>query len=56
MKKLILISFILLTGCVKPELPMPEVVAKDNIFNVTESKVQTDNLSILIYPPQVRIH
>ena len=39
MKKLILISFILLTGCVKPELPMPEVVAKDNIFNVTESKV-----------------
>jgi hypothetical protein len=37
MKKLILI--ILLTGCVKPELPMPEVVAKDNIFNVTESKV-----------------
>jgi hypothetical protein len=39
MKKLILISFILLMGCVKPELPMPEVVAKDNIFNVTESKV-----------------
>jgi len=39
MKKLILISFILLTGCVKPELPIPEVVAKDNIFNVTESKV-----------------
>jgi len=39
MKKLILISFILLVGCVKPELPMPEVVAKDNIFNVTESKV-----------------
>jgi hypothetical protein len=39
MKKLILISFIFLLGCVKPELPMPEVVAKDNIFNVTESKV-----------------
>jgi hypothetical protein len=39
MKKIILISFILLVGCTKPELPTPEVVAKDNIFNVTESKV-----------------
>jgi hypothetical protein len=39
MKKIILISLILLAGCTKPELPTPEVVAKDNIFNVTESRV-----------------
>ena len=39
MKKLIIIFLILLVGCVKPELPAPEVVAKDNIFNVTESRV-----------------
>ena len=28
-----------MVGCTKPELPLPEVVAKDNIFNVTESSV-----------------
>jgi hypothetical protein len=39
MKKIILISLILLVGCTKPELPTPEVIAKDNIFNVTESRV-----------------
>ncbi len=39
MKKIILISLILLVGCTKPDLPTPDVIAKDNIFNVTESKV-----------------
>ena len=39
MKKLILISLIFLIGCTKPELPLPEVLAKDDIFSVTESKV-----------------
>jgi hypothetical protein len=39
MKKIILISLILLVGCTKPELPTPDVIAKDNIFNVTESRV-----------------
>jgi hypothetical protein len=32
-------SLILIVGCTKPELPLPEVIAKDNIFNVTESSV-----------------
>jgi hypothetical protein len=39
MKKIILISLILLVGCTKPELPLPEVLANDNIFSVNESKV-----------------
>ena len=39
MKKIILISLILLVGCTKPELPTPEVISIDNIFSVTESKV-----------------
>lgn len=36
MRKLLFISFILL-GCSTPELPLPEVLAKDNIFSVSES-------------------
>lgn len=39
MKKIILISLILMVGCTKPELPLPEVLANDNIFSVTESSV-----------------
>jgi hypothetical protein len=39
MKKLLYMSLILIVGCTKPELPLPEVIAKDNIFNVTESSV-----------------
>jgi hypothetical protein len=39
MKKIVLLSLVLLVGCSKPELPMPEVVAKDDIFSVGESNV-----------------
>jgi hypothetical protein len=39
MKNILLILFIFLMGCTKPELPLPEVLAKDNIFSVTESSV-----------------
>lgn len=39
MKKIILISLILFAGCTKPELPLPEVLSKDDIFSVTESSV-----------------
>jgi hypothetical protein len=50
MKKLLLISLILLAGCTKPELPTPDVVAKDNIFSVKESTV-TNNQSIFFDLP-----
>jgi hypothetical protein len=50
MKKLLLISLILLVGCTKPELPTPDVVAKDNIFSVKESTV-TNNQSIFFDLP-----
>jgi hypothetical protein len=39
MKKIILISLILLAGCTKPELPLPDVLSKDDIFSVNESSV-----------------
>jgi hypothetical protein len=38
MKKII-VSLILLVGCTKPEIPYPEVMAKDDIFSVSESSV-----------------
>ena len=38
MKKIILISLILLVGCTKPELPTPTMPI-EKIFTVTESKV-----------------
>lgn len=38
MKKIIFLSFVLL-GCSTPELPLPEVLAKDDIFSIPESKV-----------------
>jgi hypothetical protein len=38
MKKIILISLILLVGCTKPELPTP-IMPVEKIFNVDESKV-----------------
>ena len=39
MKKGLLISFIFLLGCTTPEMTFPEVMAKDDIFSVTESAV-----------------
>jgi hypothetical protein len=39
MKRILYVTLILLVGCSKPDLPMPEVLAKDNIFSVTESSV-----------------
>jgi hypothetical protein len=39
MKKLILISLILLVGCTKPEIIPPISPSNTNIFDVTESKV-----------------
>ncbi len=39
MKKIILISLILLVGCTKPELPTP-VMPVEKIFEVKESKVE----------------
>jgi len=38
MKKILLISLILLVGCTKPDIPAP-VMPIEKIFNVTESKV-----------------
>ncbi len=55
MKKIILISLILLAGCVKPELPLPDVIAKDNIFSVTESSV-SDGQSIYFDLPSVGVY
>jgi hypothetical protein len=39
MKKLIIIPFILLVGCINPEIPLPEVLSKNDIFSVKESLV-----------------
>ncbi len=39
MKKIILISLILLVGCTKPDLPTPTMPV-EKIFNVGESKVE----------------
>jgi hypothetical protein len=50
MKKIILISLILLAGCTKPELPLPEVLSKDDIFSVSESSV-TNGQSIYFDVP-----
>ena len=50
MKKIILISLILLAGCTKPELPLPDVLAKDDIFSVNESSV-TNGQSIYFDVP-----
>lgn len=38
MKKVVLLSLILLVGCTKPELPTPALPV-EKIFNVSESKV-----------------
>ena len=55
MKKIILISLILLAGCVKPELPLPDVIAKDNIFSVSESSV-SDGQSIYFDLPSAGVY
>jgi hypothetical protein len=55
MKKLLFISLILLVGCTKPELPTPEVLSKDNIFSVTESKV-TNGQSIYFDLPSEGVY
>lgn len=39
MKKILFITLIFLMGCEKPDLPIVDVVALTNIFEVTESKV-----------------
>lgn len=39
MKKVLYIFLIFLWGCTKVELPLPEVIAKDDIFSVSESSV-----------------
>ena len=39
MKKLLFMFIILLWGCTKPEIPYPDVMAKDDIFSVKESSV-----------------
>lgn len=39
MKKILFICIVLMWGCSKPEIPYPEVMAKDDIFSVTESSV-----------------
>jgi len=39
MKKIVLISLILLVGCTKPDLPTPTMPV-EKIFNVGESKVE----------------
>jgi hypothetical protein len=54
MKKLILISFILLVGCTKPELPTPTMPI-EKIFTVTESKV-TNGQSIYFDLPSAGIY
>lgn len=42
-------------GCTKPELPMPEIAAKDNIFSVSESSV-TDGQSIYFDIPVAGVY
>jgi hypothetical protein len=51
MKKIILISLILLVGCTKPDLPTPTMPV-EKIFNVGESKV-TNGQSIYFELPSV---
>jgi hypothetical protein len=55
MKKISIALLVLLWGCTKPELPLPEVIAKDNIFSVTESTV-TNNQSIYFDLPSEGIY
>lgn len=42
MKKILFVSFILLIACSTPEIPLPEVLSKDDIFSVPESSVVND--------------
>ena len=39
MKKILIISFILLIGCTSPEIPIPDVTINNDIFSVKESVV-----------------
>jgi hypothetical protein len=55
MKNILLILFIFLIGCTKPELPLPEVLAKDDIFSVTESTV-TNGQSIYFDLPSIGVY
>jgi len=54
MKKIILISLILLVGCTKPELPTPTMPI-EKIFTITESKV-TNGQSIYFDLPSAGIY
>lgn len=54
--KIIILGLIVIAlGCTKPELPIPDVIAKDNIFNVKESTV-TDNQSIFFDLPSAGVY
>mgnify|MGYP000261251058 FL=1 len=55
MKNILLILFIFLIGCTKPELPLPEVLANDNIFSVPESTV-TNGQSIYFDLPSTGVY
>lgn len=46
---------VLLWGCTKPELPLPEILARDDIFSVTESTV-TDGQSIYFDLPSAGVY
>ncbi len=54
MKKITLITLLLLAGCTKPELPIPEPPV-EKIFNVGESNV-VDNQSIYFDLPSAGIY
>jgi hypothetical protein len=55
MKKIILISLILLVGCTKPEIIPPISPSNINIFDVTESKV-TNGQSIIFKLPSTGVY
>lgn len=55
MKKILFIFVILLWGCTKPELPLPEVLANDDIFSVSESTV-TNGQSIYFDLPSAGVY
>lgn len=55
MKKILIILMVLLWGCTKPELPLPEILARDDIFSVSESTV-TDGQSIYFDLPSAGVY
>ena len=55
MKKILIILSVLMWGCTKPELPLPEILSKDDIFSVSESTV-TDGQSIYFDLPSAGVY